>query len=582
MFKTHSPGWLITLLLLPLAASAEEAATVAVEVEAIQGELPASLEQNIRAHLAIERLSGEPAPMSSRLQYLHRQAQEQIEAALQPYGYYQPRVESELTKTPEQWVARYRVDPGEPVRLDAVDLNVTGEAQSDPVMKALESSETLVPGAVLEHAAYEAHKSRMRSLAAERGYYEADFGRQQLRIDPQRRQADIELRLDSGPRYRIGEVRFGESPVETSLLQRYQPFQTGDPVTSTRLLDLQRYLVESEYFSRVEVQPLWDEAVDHVVPVDVALEPNKRTAYKFGVGYGTDTGARMSARQHRRWVNRYGHSWDALLRLSEVDSTVVLQYNIPGEVPYTDKYGVRASWESEQTDTTDSELTAIGGFWQKQLGAWQQILALDWEQERFVLDGEQSETNFLIPGASWSTTHTDNPLNPSRGYRFSLELKAASDALLSDADFVQGLVSAKHVLTLTDRLRLLSRADVGATAMENFDIMPSSHRFFAGGDSSVRGYGYKELGPEGDNGDVVGGRNLLVASAEVDYLVADSWRVAAFYDTGNAIDSATEALKNGAGLGVRYLSPIGPIRLDLAVPLDDDGFRIHFTLGPDL
>ncbi|NVK40877.1 MAG: outer membrane protein assembly factor [Oceanospirillaceae bacterium] len=582
MTRFLGTGWFCCLLLLPLSAAAEEAATVAVEVGAISGELAPELERNIRAHLAIERLNGEPAPMSSRLQYLHRQASEQIEAALQPFGYYAPHIEAELIRGNEGWVARYRIAPGQPVRLDAVDLQVTGEAEDDPVMKKLEHSETLVPGAVLHHADYENHKSRMRSVAAERGYYEAEFGRQQLRVDPQRRQADIELRLDAGPRYRIGEVRYGESPVDLSLLQRYQPFANGDPVTTNKLLELQRYLIDSEYFSTVEVQPLWDEAVDHVVPIQVGLEPNKRTAYKFGIGYGTDTGARMSSSVRRRWLNRRGHSWNGLLRLSEVKSAVVLQYNIPGKVPYTDQYGARIKQETEDTDTTDSTLTSIGGFWQKQLGPWQQVLSLDWEQERYTLSDEENETTFLIPGGSWTITRADNPLNPSRGYRFSLTLKGASESLLSEANFVQGLASGKHVLSLSERMRLLSRADIGVTAMENFAVMPSSHRFYAGGDSSVRGYGYKELGPENSDGDVVGGRNLLTASAEVDYLVAENWRVAAFFDTGNAINSVNDPLKSGAGLGVRYLSPIGPVRVDLAVPLEDSGFRIHFTLGPDL
>ncbi|MFC6671337.1 autotransporter assembly complex protein TamA [Marinobacterium aestuariivivens] len=577
------PGWLLTgLLLLPLTAIAEEAPVVAVEVTAMDGDLPDELADNIRAFLAIERIKGQPAPMVSRLQYLHRQAQEQIRSALQPYGYYRPRIEAELIQQSGQWLARYRVDPGEAVRLDEVRLAVSGEAQSDPAMQELEFSPSLAPGAVLRHADYEAHKSRMRSQAADRGYYEADFSRQQLLIDPELGQADIDLELDSGPRYRIGEVRFDEAPVDESLLQRYLPFKPGDPVSSARLLELQRGLADSEYFSRVEVQPLWDEALEQSVPIDVVLEPNKRTAYRFGVGYGTDTGARVSASQHRRWVNRRGHSWNGLVQLSEVESAVALQYNIPGERPQSDRYGARLKWQSEQTDSTDSELTSAGLFWQKKLGAWQRILSLDWEQERFTLDEESNATNFLIPGMSWSTTRTDNPLNPSRGYRFSLELKTAAEYLLSDADFVQGLAGAKHVLTLTERSRLLTRADLGITAMENFEIMPSSHRFFAGGDNSVRGYDYKELGPIGDNGDVVGGRNLLVASAEVDYLVAENWRLAAFFDTGNAIDSVSDPLKSGAGLGVRYLSPIGPIRVDLAVPLEDSGFRIHFSLGPDL
>jgi translocation and assembly module TamA len=584
------PGWLLSCLLCVSPAAVQAAQhdqvvverTLAVEVEGLSADLPGELADNIRAFLAIERIKGDVAPMASRLQYLHRQAEEQIRTALQPFGYYQPSIQAELINQQDQWLARYRVDPGPQVLLENINVAITGEAQTDPQFVKALADNSLRKGQALRHADYETLKSRLQSLASERGYYEAVLSRQQLLINPELNQADIELVLDSGPRYRIGAVNFSEAPVGDSLLRRYVPFESGDPVSSGRLLELQRGLSESDYFSRVEVQPGWDQAVDQVVPIEVNLEPNKRTAYRFGAGYGTDTGARLSASLNRRWVNSRGHSYTGVMQLSEVESTAAVQYSIPGQKPQTDRYSARLAWETELTDTTDSESITLGLLWQKQLGPWQRLLSVDWEQERFTLDDETRNTSFLIPGMRWSTTQTDNPLNPSRGYRISFELDAASEMLLSEADFVQAQLKGKHVLTLGNRTRLLTRAEVGMTAMDDFSLMPSSHRFFAGGDTSVRGYDYKQLGPVGSNGDVVGGRYLLVGSAEVDYLVAESWRVAAFYDAGNALDSLSEPLKNGAGVGVRWQSPIGPVRLDLAKPLDDSGFRIHFTLGPDL
>nr|WP_067293939.1 autotransporter assembly complex family protein [Marinobacterium profundum] len=594
MITKKLPGWLLSALLsapLCLPALVATAAqhdqvvaerTLAVEVEGLNGDLPGELADNIRAFLAIERMKGETAPMASRLQYLHRQAEEQIRTALQPFGYYLPTIKTELIDQPNQWLARYQVDPGEQVRLENINIAVTGEAETDPQFMLALADNKLQKGQTLRHSDYETLKSRLQSLASERGYYEAVLSRQQLLINPELNQADIELVLESGPRYRIGAVNFSDAPVGDALLSRYVPFKEGDPVSSGRLLELQRGLTESDYFSRVEVQPSWDKAVDNVVPIDVDLEANKRTAYRFGAGYGTDTGARLSASVNRRWINSRGHSFTGLTQLSEVESTAAVQYNIPGEKPQTDSYSARLAWETELTDTTDSEILTLGLLWKKQLGPWQRLLSIDWEQERFTLDDEASSTSFLIPGMRWSTTNTDNPLNPTRGYRLSLELDAASQVLLSEADFVQAQAKGKHVLTLNNRTRLLTRAEIGVTAMDNFDLMPSSHRFFAGGDNSVRGYDYKELGPVGTNGDVVGGRYLLVGSAEVDYLVAESWRVAAFYDVGNSLDSLSEPLQNGVGVGVRWQSPIGPVRVDLAKPLEESGFRIHFTLGPDL
>jgi translocation and assembly module TamA len=173
-------------------------------------------------------------------------------------------------------------------------------------------------------------------------------------------------------------------------------------------------------------------------------------------------------------------------------------------------------------------------------------------------------------------------LNPSHGHQISFGVAAAAESLLSDTDLVQLDLRGKRVDTLSERWRLLTRAEAGVTLIDSVDDLPASLRFYAGGDNSVRGYDYQSLGPLGDDGDVIGGRYLVAASAEVDYLIKDKWRLAAFVDTGNAFDDTDTELKTGAGIGARWQSPVGPVRLDFAVPLDEDGWQIHFTLGPDL
>src|SRR5690606_2460729 len=132
--------------------------------------------------------------------------------------------------------------------------------------------------------------------------------------------------------------------------------------------------------------------------------------------------------------------------------------------------------------------------------------------------------------------------------------------------------------------RIISRADAGFTEADELIELPSSVRFFAGGDNSVRGYAYESLGPTNDDGDVVGGRHLLTGSIEYDHLFLPSWSAAIFIDGGNAFDTVDtfEALY-GYGVGIRWRSPIGPIRLDVAGPSDQrDAFRIHVSMGPDL
>lgn len=573
------PRLLALLLLLPVSGSLSAAQFV---LQGVDGE-PAD---NIRALLRIDdQMTVEgPLPTASRLRYLHRQAADEIRTALEPYGYYRPELDLQLQLEgePEQWQALYRVEVGPQMLIDEVRIELQGDGNEDPVLQQVINDSAVKSGAPLRHADYAALKSALQSHAAERGYYEAGFSVSAIRVDVEVNRADIELVYVTGPRARIGEIRFDSAPVSESLLRRYLPFTSGDPVSTGRLVELQRNLINSDYFADVEVRPRLDELADAELPVDVKLTPRKRTLYQGGVGYGTDTGARMQLGLTRRWLNTRGHTLDTRLRLSEIRQQFTSSYQIPGANPTTDRFALNLMLEDEQSDTIDARTYSIGGSWQKQLGEWERRLALDWQQETWTFEGEEQESTLLLPSARFSRTRTDNRLNPSHGHQISLGVAAAAESLLSDTDLLQLDLRGKRVDTLSERWRLLTRAELGLTLIDSVDDLPASLRFYAGGDNSVRGYDYQSLGPLGDDGDVIGGRYLVAASAEVDYLIMDKWRLAAFVDTGNAFDDTDTELKTGAGIGARWQSPVGPVRLDFAVPLDEDGWQIHFTLGPDL
>ncbi|WP_324768116.1 autotransporter assembly complex family protein [Pokkaliibacter plantistimulans] len=570
----------VTALTLSFSAWAADAPSLKVKIEGVKGELA----DNVEAYLGIEKLTKGTLPGPARIRYLHRQAELQIAQALAPFGYYRPHIESNLEQQGDNWIAHYVIDPGTAVPYGKINVQISGPGEKDRVLQGVIRDSGLKSGKPLRHADYEALKSKLQSQAADRGYYDAHFTTQTLAIDMADYQANIDLILDTGPRYRIGAVRFADAPVRKSLLERYVTFERGDYVSTRRLLDLQSSLVDSEYFSRVEVQPQWDEAQGDEVPVDVVLEPNKRTRYRFGVGYGTDTGARMRFDQTRRWINDRGHRFNTSILLSQVNNDLVLNYIIPGKHPQTDQYTFRTQYSTENSDTTDSTTLAVGSSWQKKLdNGWQRIMSLDLEQEDYTVDDEEYSSLFLIPSSTWSVTRSRNPLRAAEGYRLSFALRGAAESVLSDTNFVQAEASGKYVTTLTPRTRLLTRADLGATWAGDFDQIPTSHRFYAGGDNSIRGYGYKELGPTNSSGSVIGGKYLVVGSVEADYQFKEDWRVAAFVDTGNAFNDYRESMVTGAGFGLRWQSPVGPVRIDLAKPLNDErSFRIHFTLGPDL
>ncbi|OMH26282.1 hypothetical protein BGP75_01155 [Motiliproteus sp. MSK22-1] len=570
---------MVVLLLCITPVFSTEGSTLKVKIEGVNQ----AQEQNILSLLSIQQLHQQEITNPGRMRYLHNKASAEISKALQPYGFYRPEIIPQLTKNNEDWLAHYRVTPGPAIPIGSLDIQVLGEAQQDDPFKKLLAATPLSIGAPLIHEEYESLKRGLLSLATERGYYQARFIQHYVEVNLERYQANISLHFDSGPRFTVGELRFTPNPLTEDFLRRYVPFKTGDPMQSSALIDLQSNLIDSDYFQRVEVQPLWSQADGINVPIEVAVEAHKRTKYQAGVGYGTDTGARVKLGMTRRWVNNRGHQFNTQLLASQIHTGLTAEYAIPGLQPQHDRYTVHLKLNNENSTTVDADNYSFGTSWQHQGLPWKRVLSLEWQQERFDFDGPSQTTQFLIPRISLTRLSTGDRLNIRNGQRYSLQLLGASDDLLSDTNFVQLRLGTKVVRSLTPNWRLLGRADAGVTAVDSFDQLPATLRFFAGGDNSVRGYDYQSLGPRNNEGTLIGGPHLLTASAELEYRLSENWGLATFIDSGDAFEDTDIHMQTGIGVGLRWFSPIGPVRLDLAFPQNDDGgFQLHFSLGPDL
>lgn len=555
----------------------------------IQG-LDGRLQENVAANLEINQLAGQPLPPESRLPWLHARAEENIRQALQPFGYYNPVIDASLQRTAAGWEARYQITPGPPVIIRKVDIEILGEGADDPAFQEAVRNFPLAPGKTLDEVPYEQLKTTLRILATERGYFDAQLLTHQIQVNPQTNQADIILRFAAGPRYRFGATTFHQDILEPALLNRYLDFKPGQPYLASALSRLQSDLLGSNYFSRVEVNASPDNAQDHTIPVDVTLEPRKPRQYTFSLGYGTDTGPRGRVGVENFRVNRWGHRYRAAIQASQIQYGVAGEYSIPGANPSTDTYAVYGSYLDEQIpNTKDSQSLSIGAKKQWQDGLWQKTVALDFGQENYLdysssPEGEDRSSILLIPNLHWSWVNAGNRLNVADGARLDLKLRGAYDPLLSDVSFLQPAAYAKWIHTFAERHRLLARASAGGTWVSDFDHLPTSLRFYAGGDNSVRGYRLDSIGPENAAGKVTGGKYLAVGSLEYDYLFRDKWAVAAFADTGDAFNDSL-SLKSGVGVGLRWLSPVGPIRLDVASGLDrppGSQIRLHFNIGPEL
>jgi translocation and assembly module TamA len=573
---------LLSVLALPLLAKPVycQSGTVRVQVEGLSGEE----RRNVLATLSVVGARTDGIGAESRVSRLHARAPGEIALALQPFGYYQPRVESELLTEPGQWTARYAVTPGPRVTVHSASIRVTGEGADESGFKDAVSRFPLAEGDPLSHAAYELGKTNLLTVASELGYLDGRFETHELRVDPEDLSADIVLMFDTGPRYRFGAVSFDQEVVDPELLQSFVTFNRGEPFSVLPLLELQAALSDSPYFSRVEVVPQRDSTLGLEVPVVVYLVPRRPQRYEVGAGYGTNTGPRGNLQFELRRLNRRGHRAMGEISGSIVEKEVSGRYVIPFGTPRPQVLSFAAGFARFTPSTSKSNAAIISTTLGRSRGRWQETLSLTFQLEDFEIGTTSGTSNLLMPSAGWSRTWANDRVFPTRGGRVRFELQGAVLGIGSDATFGRAKLSAKIIRPLTRHTRALARLDLGGTVTSQLNDLPPSIRFFAGGDLSVRGYRYRSLGPADSLGNVIGGRVLAVSSLELEQEVIRRFFVAAFFDIGNALDSVSWDLEQGVGGGVRWLSPVGLVRLDLAVALTEAGrpLRLHITVGPDL
>lgn len=584
--------WLLTVthLLVPAVlaeqspAEGEAGARVVVRIEGLDGRLL----ENTKGFLDIWAFNGKSIHSIARLKYLHRSAPEQIKSALQPFGYYRAKVTSSLEKTQDGWLAVYQVDPGEPIVVKKLDIRITGDGQQDEAFQQALAKSSLREGIVLDQEAYEALKNLLQVIASERGYFDAKLIESKIRIDLKKYEAGITLHFDTRKRYRLGKVIFHQNPpwVDEDLLRRYSTIKPGQFYDAGDLQQLQADLSSSEYFRQVEINVAPESAQGHELPVEVFLTPKKARKYQYGIGYGTDTGVRAKAGITGRRVNRRGHHYDAEVLISEILYGVAGEYVIPGKDPRSDAWGLRASYLDEHSETKNYQAWSTGGYYKYRDGAWLKTYALDYRIERFELAGEKPVSQLLIPSAEWTRTlpaALEKRIFATNGAWLRLFVRGGAETLLSDTSFVQPMVSAKWIRSFANQHRLIGRAAVGTTWVDDFSALPTSLRFFTGGDRTVRGYKYSVIGPlEGD--EVVGGKHLIEASIEYEFPIREKWSIALFADSGDAFNDQPD-FKTGVGIGLHWRSPIGPVRFDFARGLEQpvgNKLLLHLTIGPDL
>jgi len=520
------------------------------------------------------------------LDHFTRKAESRVREALEPYSYYGPKVTSSLEGSGEKgYVLLIRVVAGAPTRLSHAEVDLQGPGANEPLLLQKVAEFPLRSGDLLLQELYENAKGDLLSAARERGYLDAEFSVHEIRVNPATASAQIRLLMATGPRYLFGEARIeGATPYPDELLRRYISFSKGKTFSFKELAQTQLNLASSPYFKSVSVSPDKEQADEYKVPVDIKVVPSPLRSIRPGVGYGTNTGFRGSIGYKDLSLFYPGHTLDVQLAVAQFVQGLGAAYSIPSYSNLKTVNTLQLNLQREDVNDTVSKLVAVELSRTTGLGDFRILTTfIRFQHEQYTVGLDDSTSRLLLPGIRFSQYRYDSLIRPTHGYNYSVEARGTHQLVGASANFAQFIAEGGGIVPLSWRLSLQSKVKFGTTMLDDpFTALPVSLRFFAGGDNSVRGYAYKSLGPKDASGDVIGGKNLLQGSLELQRALFDKWAVSIFYDTGNAFDSFTDfKLYQGTGVGVHYYTPIGAVNLSLARQIGDTNpqYRIHVTIG---
>jgi translocation and assembly module TamA len=621
----RAPGLLLCLL----AGSLAHAASVTVEVRGVADEV----RDNVLAYLSFERYRRGGVDLNAdTVERLHNRVEREVDAALRPFGYYEPKVESTVTDQGRgDWRVVIDINPGTPVLVDHIDVRVDGPGESDPLFRRILNNLPLHSGDRLSHAAYDAVKTDLQRTAATYGYLDAKLIRNELVVDPPNHKANIALELETGERYRFGATTIEQHAVNEKLVRRYLRYHEGDYFDLTQILRTQFALDDAQYFANLEVSPGDPDRHSLTVPVKIHADAGRRHRYSIAGGWATDTGIRGTFGYEDRRINSLGHSLSVSVQASQVQKYYVQsRYRIPVGDPAVENVSLNAFIQQQTLADVTAVTQSAGASFTDVIGGWQQVWLLngvhtvsDNSAPTVVNVNEARSDELLVPELDLARVPTGYLGEPLFDRPFYATIKASHSALGSQADFVQVHLDAIRVFPLIPKWHLLLRGEVGTTFVKNFNDLPAVYRFFAGGDNSVRGFAYNELSPlEGpvcqtnSSGQVLvtasgscqpkpgyylktGGKDIITGTVEVIRELPRNLGVAAFFDYGNALNSfhkpdcvpgtmpgtniCPNFIEYSVGVGLRVRLPVMTLGVDIAQPLSTNaGPRLHINFSPKL
>jgi translocation and assembly module TamA len=596
---------------------------------------------NVRDHVTAFQI-GSGARLNTRLRRnLTKKAINASLAAMRPYGYFNPVVDVEFTRVEKgSWLLTVNLKAGPPVMVKDLQLELTGPGKELKSLNDWYANFPLAKGQVLNQPVWDKAKLEAMDLLEESGYLNAKFRRHEIRVDPVANTAQLELIVDTGPRAVMGTVKFNQDMVSDTVLASLRRFKQGDAYHAFLLEKFRLDLWRSGYFDDIEVVERRELTANPPrVDFEVNVKPRKINTYQGTIGYGTDTLARLQFFYGRHLLSPRGDSFDIGMGWQQRDNQLsfLTNYRLPRKTEtkqfwiatlglQTVNQHFQVSENNDLNDQVDVAKGTVNDYWLRLgktrvrniRGGFEQLfetvfvqflnekrdfqptdiidpLSPDLPDSELFYDLLKNTSNTQAIGIDWDWPEIRGTGFQTIGHHERAWMFTSNDAWGSDLDFSQVYLSSRWNFLATDRLKILLRAEAGYSHASSISVdvpthgpdvnvvvtdLPNLYRFKAGGNQSVRGYGFETLDNNG-----LGSNNVFTASAEAEFHILEDWSIAAFIDVGNAFNNwSTPDLKLGTGLGIRWYSVIGALRLDVAQgwALEGNPWRIHLSIGTNL
>lgn len=573
-----------------------------LELEGVEGD--------VRASASLFKLENRPVPARFVLEKRLELDRTLLRRLMDSRGYYGARITGTIGEQAEP-VVTMNVEPGPQYHLGKLTVLGTEDSAADPeLMQPIEAN--LKPGDPASATAVLAAEATFLARLRDAGHLAAKVAKRDAVVDHETLTLDVTWWFEPGPLAVAGPVTV--TPVENvdgELIQGRIDLQEGEVLNRDRIDELRGDLNDLGVFSSVQISPDVDAMEPSGrVPVNIALAERKPRTVGASASFASDVGGGVEA----HWMHRnlFGGAESIELEaglgrlsysnLADTELSAGATYTVPDALAPFSKLSYSTLFVTQNPDAYKRQAwenvlrheQRFGGGWTGSVGG----SAIYQTVESLNTDGEKEKVTSTLLGLPVALRQdtTDSLLDPTRGFRLAIgttptkQLGGPGAQWLMLDNSVSGYADLSRVFDAEarrGRIVAAARVRVGNIVGATLDDLPPDQRLYAGGGGSVRGYKFQSVGPLDEDDDPLGGRSAMEVNTELRLKVTDTIGVVPFVDVGSVDTSAiprfSEDVAIGAGLGVRYYSPVGPIRADLAVPMSkrpsDDPWQLYISIG---